>query len=470
MKKLVICLMLLLPIFGLQAQNCNCGENFRYLTNRITKNYVGFTDKVTPKNQQQFQKFTDSLQKIADQSNAYKCLSISREWLDFFKDKHISFGMDFSKLNPDSVRAFFTNEVNTTWTENTFKSYLQQNKSTLDSIEGIWSYGIYEIGIVKDAVPNQFTGFILKADSVRWMPQQIKFRLAKKDNQYKTIFFAGGDHSEQHPILLKTGDVLDFGIFGKWRRGEKKSKTSSPVKYVAQDLMSSFKVLNSRTSLLILPSFDPKYKLRIDSLITSNKKNLSSTEHLIIDVRDNSGGSTYCFEKLIPYLYTNPIHVDGGVVLATEDNIRDAYEKDYPYATTTSKRTMRRNNKKLRAHIGELYQLYNGRTIKRSRILKNPSRISILTNGSTASSAEFFILRAEQSKKVTLFGKNTSGCVDYGEVVIIQLPCHVFTLVYPAAKSFHALKRPLDNIGIAPNVNIPESEKDWVEYVMKYHN
>jgi hypothetical protein len=150
MKTIILCFLLLFPFYNLFAQNCSCADNFRYLTNRITKNYVGFRDKVTEKNQHQFQKFTDSLQKIADQSNAYQCLNLGREWLAFFNDKHITFGMDFDKLSPDSVRKFFSIEKRTSWTESTFKSYLSKNKENLDEIEGIWNFGIYEVGIIKD--------------------------------------------------------------------------------------------------------------------------------------------------------------------------------------------------------------------------------------------------------------------------------------------------------------------------------
>jgi len=466
MKKIILCFLLLFYFYNLHAQNCNCSDNFRYLTNRIIKNYVGYAYKVTQKNEQQFQKFTDSLQKVADSADAYKCLNLGREWIGFFKDKHISFGMDFQKLNPDSVRHFFSMEEKTSWTENEFKSYLTQNKEILDSIEGIWSYGIYEIGIVKDTQPNQFIGFILKADSIRWMPQQIKFRLTKNGKQYQTIYFSGGDHSEQHPLLSKNGDNLNFGIFGKWVKAPMiKRKIAQPL--ITSDA-PSFRVIDSTTSVLKFPSFSAKYKSQIDSLILRNKTQLDNTNHLIIDVRDNSGGSTKSFEKLLPYLYTNPIKVDGGIVLATEDNIRDCYAIEYPYISEESKLEMKNDVKKLRAHIGEHYQLYDEETIKFPKVLKHPSRISILINEVTASSAELFILRAEQSKKVVLYGKNTSGAVDYGEIVSINLPCKFYSLNYPASKSLHSIKRPLDNIGINPQVRIPDDITDWVEFVRTY--
>lgn len=469
MKKLIICLLLSFPAFGLQAQNCNCGENFRYLTNRIIKNYVGYNDKVTSKNERQFRRFTDSLQKIADQSNAYKCLSISREWLDFFKDKHISFGIFFNEISPDSIRRFFANEEKTSWTEAAFKTYLEQNKEKLDDIEGIWNAGIYEIGIVKDVKPNQFMGFILRADSIRWMPQQIKFRLSKNNNGYQTISFAGGDHSEQHPILLKTGDVLDFGIFGKWVRGPKPAP-AAPKQEV--DLSPKFKVLDNETALFEMPSFGKMdYVAPTAELIKKNENVLKNTKHLIIDLRNNSGGSVLVYEKLMPYLYTNPILREGGYVLATPDNIKDSgYNKEYPGTPDSMKNVFRNYLIELKAHEGELYKLYPIDTLKFETVYKNPERISFLVNGGTGSAAEMFLLEAKQSKKVKLYGQNSSGAVDYTEFVKVRMPCGYYTLYYPTCKSLRLPDYPLDNIGIKPDIAIPDGVTDWVEFVKQYKN
>lgn len=467
MKKIIFYLLLLFPFYNLQAQNCNCGDNFNYLTNRITKNYVGYADKVKPANSQQFKKFTDSLQQVANQANQYKCLSLCREWLDFFKDKHISFGMDFDKLDPDSVRSFFANEEKTTWTESTFKSYLEQNKEALDSIEGIWSVGIYEVGIVKDKKSDQFIGFILKADSVRWMPQHIKFRLAKKDNQYQTIFFAGGDHSEQHPILLKTRDVLDFGIFGKWMRSPK--LLPAPLKKEI-DLSPKFKVLDHETALFEMPSFGKlEYVAPTAALIKKNENVLKNTKHLIIDLRNNGGGSVLIYEKLMPYLYTNPILKEGGYVLATPENIKDSgYAKEYPETSDSIRNVFKKYLTELKAHQGEMYKLYPIDTIKFKTISKNPERVSFLVNRGTGSAAEMFLLEAKQSKKVKLYGEHSSGAVDYTEFVKVEMPCKFYTLYYPTCKSLRLPDYPLDNIGIKPDVTIPADVTDWIDFVKKY--
>lgn len=72
--------------------------------------------------------------------------------------------------------------------------------------------------------------FVLKADSVRWMPQQVKFRLSKQGGQYKTVYFSGGDHSEQHPTLIKDADTLDFGFFKKLVKAPKPLNTTIKMK------------------------------------------------------------------------------------------------------------------------------------------------------------------------------------------------------------------------------------------------
>ena len=468
MKHLLFSLLLLLSLTGIKAQNCNCADNFKYLTQRISKNYVGYTDKVTPLNSKQFAKFTDSLQQIANGSNAYQCLTLCRAWLDFFKDKHITFGMAFDKLNPDSVRIFFANEEKTNWTDRSFKSYLIKNKAKLDSIEGIWSTGIYEVGIVKDIKPNQFMAFVLKADSVRWMPQQVKFRLSKQGGQYQTIYFSGGDHSEQHPTLIKDADTLDFGFFKKWVKAPKPLNTT--IKNEKEiDLSPKFRVLDDETALFEMPSFGKLgYVAPTTALIKKNESILKNTKHLIIDLRNNSGGTVLVYEKLMPYLYTNPILKEGGYVLATADNIRDGYSKEYPEASDSIRNVFKKDLEKLKAHEGELYKLYPIDTIKFNTVYKNPERISFLVNRNTGSAAELFLLEAKQSKKVKIYGENSSGSIDYVEVITIKMPCSFYTLYYPACKSLRLPDYPLDNIGIKPDVAIPSNVTDWIDFVKKY--
>lgn len=467
MKYIKLLFFLLILSLSAGAQNCNCSDNFRSMVERIKKNYVGYPDKVTLLNQRAFQKTTDSLEKIASLSNPYKCLSLGREWLALFKDKHVNIGIDFDAISPDSIRQFFSEEERIEWTQDSFKTYLKKKKNDLDYIEGVWSFGVYQVGVVRDRSKKnkEFIAFILKADGSRWVPQQVKFRVLKANGTYSTIFFRGGDHSINNPHLSYKRDTLDFEIFGKWIKGISKPQEA----IVNTDLSPKFKILDSETALFTLPSFESmSYIKQVDSLVKENASVLKNTKHLIIDLRDNGGGSVYVYKSLIPYIYTNPIMSVGGMILATPENIKDGYSIKYPEASDSIQNVLNQDLIKLKQHEGELYNLYPVDTIKFETVVKNPERVSFLVNKKTASAAELFVLEAKQSSKSKIYGTNSSGMVDYGEVVVTKLPCEFYILVYPAGKSLYSIKNPLDNIGIKPDIEISPKIENWVEYVRTY--
>lgn len=472
MKKIFILILILLPVLS-RAQACNCSENFKSLVERIKNNYVGYRDKVTNSNQKKFDIFTDSLQQVAASSEKMRCFDICSEWLSFFKDGHVRMGYLLEKASKDEVDAYFASSERTKWTEQDFNKYLQGNKGNLDEIEGYWTYAFnnYKIAIVKDSSvrKDEFIGFIIRANNPYWTPQQIKIRIKKVRGKYELIYFRGIDHGKNSGSISLTGNRMNLVDFGVWYKSKyffnKDDEGTVPIK---PDLSPSFKILDKETNLLVIPYFAIKYKKPVDSILDSNEALLLKTKHLIIDIRNNPGGLTGTFQKLIPYIYTNPIHTEGGVVWATVDNIKDGYDLHDPKLPEEQKKYLKESVKKLSAHIGEFYPMYSGDTIRFDRVLKNPQRVSVIFDGGSASSAEYFILQAEQSKKVTLFGQNSAGAIDYTEIVNGEIPCSYFSIQYPVFRSSRIETRPLNNIGIAPQVIIPDSVPDWVEFVRTY--
>ncbi|RFM35126.1 S41 family peptidase [Chitinophaga silvisoli] len=231
----------------------------------------------------------------------------------------------------------------------------------------------------------------------------------------------------------------------------------------------SFKILNDQTCLLTIPSARLQFKGIIDSLLALHKERLNKTPHFIIDLRENKGGSTICFDSLLPYLYTNPIISEGATVLATEENIRNLYDvTDYPNISDSMKAVFRKEAAALRAHLGTAYQLWNNDTIRMNQVFPYPQKVSLIINQNVGSSTEMFVLKARQSKKVQLFGTHTAGAVDYSDVVPYKMPCTLFALGIPSSRTLRMPAEVIDNIGIAPGVEIPESCTDWVQYVMEH--
>lgn len=434
------------------------------MVKHIKENYVGFKDKVGESNRKQFEVFTDSLQKVASKTRESNCISLCKEWLNFFRDKHMA--ISFNSNQPkDSISYFFSMEEKSNWSESKLISYLADRNIKRDSVEGIWNNttNTNKFGVVRDSLKqNEFIGFMIKADGIFWIPQQIKFRIKKNEGTYKFTSFFARDHSDYPARISLSSDTMDLKELGKFYRNFLPKQDLSNNQY-----KPNFKKLDNNTSLLAIPSFVIELKKETDDLIAMNDSTLKNTKHLIIDLRNNSGGAADAFEKILPYLYTNPILTEGAQVLATDDNIKDGYERIFNLVSGKTKESYRKKVLELKAHRNQLYLLYPTDTIKLDKTLSNPSRISILMNKESASSAELFLLQAKQSKKVKLFGTRSSGSINYLERVETQMPCKYFTLIYPPARLLRAEKEKA-NIGIQPDVHIPVDAKDWIQFVKEY--
>ena len=465
MKHLLVAILFFFLQTDLKAQNCNCGDNFSFMVQRIQKNYVGYKDKVNPKTQKRFDHLTDSLQKVARNTTSNKCIAVCREWLSFFKDGHMN--ISFNESSPkDEIRDFFSKEEKTNWDEEKLKSYLAIHNGQTDSIEGIWSNlaNTTKLGIVQDSLNrNEFIGFMVKYNTAMWAVQQVKFRAKKINGVYTFTSFLARDHSPYPARISLNKDTMDLKEIGKFYKHDLPKNTQQSV------LNPKFEKLDDKTCLLTIPSFYLEYKNETDRLMIKNASVLENTDHFIIDLRNNRGGAVGAFKKIFPYLYTNPFFTENGQVLATDENIKDGYEKPLPSLSEDLQVYFKKVVSELKAHRGELYLIYPAETIKYDKIYKKPARVSILMNDGSASASELFILQAKQSTKVKLFGTNSSGSVNYVESVTTQMPCNFFNLIYPAARLMRANNDGSDP-GIKPDVAIPDSVTDWIEFVKQYKN
>ena len=169
------------------------------------------------------------------------------------------------------------------------------------------------------------------------------------------------------------------------------------------ELNTNLKILDDKTVVLRLPSFEWGEKKNIDSLIKGYKEQLKKLPNWIIDLRGNDGGTDYAFAELMPYIYTNPIKIKPDEFLSTEENIKILTEnlkesdlskagKDY---LTHLINLMKQNPNQFVNPSGK-----DSFEIKLDTSYQYPTKVAILIDRNTASSAESFLLSATQSSKV----------------------------------------------------------------------
>lgn len=112
----------------------------------------------------------------------------------------------------------------------------------------------------------------------------------------------------------------------------------------------------------------------------------------------------------------------------------------------------------------------SGDYIKYDSIKNYPRKVSVIIGKNGGSAAELFVLAAMQSKKVILFGENTLGAGDNLDAYPNNLNCNFYFATIPVSKRIQEFyKKPIDNIGIPPQIRIRQNI-DPLNFVLKYYN
>lgn len=468
-KTFLLALFLVLHI-GVANSQCNCTENFEFVYSKLKANYAGWLDKTTP-DPQGFAMFTEQQRtKASSEKNPNYCYKIIHDWLAYFRDRHTSIYSKGSELNFDSkrneeIRAHFATTENVTLTEQQVKDKID----TSNNMEGIWQNEAYTIAIVKSKNTNRdYIGVILKADSVYWMPGQVKIELEEKTTgEYEALFYMR-DHSVQITNATLDGNELQFGNLSSFTKVYPQVETIKQVERLENiSTKVELRKINANTFYLRLPTFDHVIKSALDSILLAHHETLIETPNLIIDVRNNGGGDDVTYSTIIPYLFTNKIKLINNSILSSPDNIAK-FEAilNNPAYPESNKSYIRKLVKDLKANPNAFYKKEDF-AMNLRKIFPYPKRVVILINKNCGSSCEEFLLTAQQSKKVTLMGEHTMGVLDYANVHTLDLPYREWGLQYATSRSNRLPDYPIDNIGIEPSIKIP-NDVDWIAFAMQY--
>lgn len=453
MKQIVIIVLILVFTSKSFSQtDCNCEQALKQLIQKVETEYPGFKDKTKDLNV--YNNYKENLIKKSQDVKQDDCIELLRNYKDFFRDGHIS-------IYPSGNQVYVNKKEDYIQTNQT--DFQKRILNTKDPLEGIWKSGAYKVGIVKEN--NEYRGFIIEADTAYWKPGEIKFRLFENGK----AFYYLRDHSlSDESYELVDGWVLFFNYSKYIKLQPKPNLTEEEIKSKTNDLEGCyFKKITEKTSLLCLSSFEHNYTERINKLLSENKEALGNSENLIIDVRNNLGGTYESYEKLLPYILTGNVRDVGMEFLATETLINEV--KSW-YDDEEGKKKAEEWIKMFKEKLGQFVNtdttdIYINE-IKPEK--KSPKQIVILVNRRTASSGEAFVFDAKHSKKVKILGTPTYGALDYGSASFFDFGCNNYKLMMPTWRSMRLPEYPIDNIGIQPDIYIDKSVKDWIKFAVEY--
>jgi len=458
MKKIIVIALLVVATTKISAQECDCNKEFLYMKDFIEHNYAGFNDKLKTMTKPAYDKMTnDFIAYSKDSLLGKKCLLLISEYLQKFRDDHIQVSVNFDGTKLDSALMAKGEKISIT------DKQMEQLGKVKEGYQGIYYFksdSTYKIAVLKNKnALRDYVGVMVSSKLEHWKKGQVKFE-AKQVND---SLLRGVLYLRNHLPKVEWFWLGKNTIGGDWLREGISEQEPSNNNYVP---VASIK-LSDKTLYIKISSFSPNNGKNIDSIIKANKDNLESMDNLVLDLRDNGGGSDYTYGPLMPYVASGTVKGIGVDALSTAINIKGwkkiLEDNDIPDITKAS---INQRIKLMEGKYGKLVNIVDDD----SDVYKPtpfPKKVAILINRGCASTTEQFLLFARQSSKVILMGQSTQGTLDYANMREANFICMPYILEYATTRSRRLdIGQGIDNVGIKPKVYFTK-DADWIKEATK---
>lgn len=469
---LVIDLVSVSTVFGQTTQkaDCDCLEAFTFISDYVEKNQASFQHVVTADLRPAYETFKRGIRRQIQKEGKSRCSLFLHQYMAYFKDHHsqVHTASTLDVNDPDQLKAFLASAAfrNTeTVVMDSARAYAYVKHSN-DPVEGIYDlYGSYQVLIQKNKnAYRDYYGVLLQTKSPTWKPGQVKLelkRMAADTYQYQGYL---QDHSLSLELLTIDQPVTRIG---EWT---KLYPVATTAPNHAQDsiptALTTFKLLDDSTAYLSIRTFSREYLSALDSTFQALTPVLQRTPYLLIDVRDNGGGSSLAYQRLLPLLYTHPSTDESFTEYLATSGIIEQYEnllKNSPNPALTSYRKDLINQMK-QVPEGTFIRLRQDQpkadTIFKSR-LEKPRKVVILYNRNCGSSCETFVLAGMRSKKVVTVGENSGGYIGYGNIMTIPVPNSAYVLESSTTRNPALVQ--YEYTGIPPMRKVP-AQTSWIDF------
>jgi hypothetical protein len=457
------------------AQDCDCLSEFRFVKQFIEKNHGGFFVNIKTPDESKYKAFTDKLEDaIRSDPSPSRCIVYLKRYIHYLKDHHsniIPAGRLVNENDPAQLDSFLHSVTFLQRERISIDSaaITRQLARTADTLEGVYSTpdSVYVVALIRNQnTRRDYAAVILSTKAKTWRQGQVKFELKKiNDSIYERIMYRR-DHSGDYDLLPA---VYGAPVLTGWIKWYPVSSLPKNIQQISTQLVD-FKVLDAQTSMISIRSFDAFRSKQLDSAYRKIIPEILKYPNLIIDVRNNGGGTDANFFALMPLLYTDAITVDMVDTYNTPANRKAYADYDSSIRANGNRGVFADDLERVKGHADySLVPMGSGRSsIRNYRPAENaPTRIAILYNRNCASSCESMLFQAMYSKKTIFVGENSGGYTGYGNVMSIRTPCGN-TLNWTTTVS--RKEQAYEFIGIPPHYRIPANEPDWVAYTQKLLN
>lgn len=460
----ILSVVMLTSVDNVRAQQ----DDISFLKYRLENNYAGYKDVVKGN---EFNQFVKKLIKEENQ-DTFRILS---RMVSYFDNPHLRL------VKPASTSGIAIDSIQCEKNKKNFEKFIRSKVAIRDPREGYWINDKNTVVVALKKVqhtPAVFHAYLVETRTEALFPKGftiIKME-QKKTGRFETDFVTPrGGMRAFLSSRFKNDSIFTTGDLGKWRRLDDSVTFPLLSKYPLGSYAISGHSLDSTTYVLTISDFSAGNMPVIDSIVKRDKELIARSQNLILDIRDNAGGTVRAYWPIVPYVYTKPYANISSYTLGSKeyaDYLKAALEKRLKAQPVDSfiVKYLEEEIKRIDENIGKLV-LRPADTFKLDSTSALPKNVGIIINYAVESAGEMMVLDFKHSSKVTIFGENTMGAVDYLNTFNTLLPSGKYSLTVATAKRYIPPgETAVDNIGIKPDVPIADSVSDWVNYVKDYFN
>ena len=382
-KNLTFLLLLTVNLIFSQDKNCNCVNELDNMS-KLIKNAKSYKTQIKKTDKEaDFKEWKEEIKReiVNDSLSNFFCVGYLQKYISFINDRH-----NEVYFVPDEISSNVP----------TYSKAIDTTLKSRDKVSGIYYAGSDKIILQKEN-DSIWYGITLKSDSQKWTKGKIRLRIKKTGDKNYEIFeyYKNGILFYQKNIKITNGRI--HSTF--WNKENKYFFNQNyQDNFTYKSINSSFDYIGiktlSRTNKLIKEA-DNFYDNNLDKL---------TKENLIIDLRNNGGGSINQAKSLI-------------------------------------------------------------KSLKRNNAIQ---RIYVMINFKTASSAELAALELKQDKRTILVGENSKGMLEYGygnRSFSTETNCLEFKVILSTKRNKSKYKK-YEYVGIEPDFKL-ENKSDWIEQINK---
>ncbi len=428
-----------------------------FVLNKIMHSYPGYLDKV---NKIEFDKIVESIKK-SNVKDTFE--NLSRLTL-YFNDHHLRLFQKFTSSDINKEICI----------QNLQAIKKSQKGKKLNKYQGYWindlNSNIIYLSVIND---NIFNGYIVESKN----NIQKGFCLFKiKRNLQNELITDYYNINRGKRFFLKSSflsdKVLFCNSFSKWKKLDN-YKDGFLKNKIETTKIPGIDLTDSNNIVIKMPTFNREMVKVYDSIFKCNLGKISQSQNLIIDIRNNNGGVVNCFDSLLPYICSDTIKGLGAYRVIDDLMIEGIKKRAIPVLDSKDSVRIQKYYKYLADIIALRDSFIFSKAGVYSTCKSKPNKIknvAIITNNKCLSAAELMILYLRQSSKVKIFGQKTGGAIDYLNAEEFILPSSNYLFWVASIKRQITKDAPsYDNSGIPPDIDIPETNVDWISFVRKYY-